>query len=96
MTAKLFGALLVACGIAGAVALWILSKTSSQTLESNQVRRFKLDHEYENKGFTEKGQSEGLLDIPTEISIDKSNAFESKQAFTSPDKHYDNLPGDKF
>ncbi|EDW6768356.1 hypothetical protein K2895_002198 [Shigella sonnei] len=97
MTGKLFGIILVICGMAGAVALWVLSKTAPGSNGSAPVRRFKLDHEYENKGFTEKGQSEGIVDVPNEISIEQREGFE-RDNFYSPasDTQHDNTPGDNF
>lgn len=97
MTGKLFGVLMLICGAAGAVILWLLSKSARHSHEKAAVRRFKLDHEYENKGFTEKGQSEGITDVPKESSSAPNKLFENDPYFSSStDTQRDNTPGDNF
>jgi cbb3-type cytochrome oxidase subunit 3 len=97
MTGKLIGIFLLACGVAGACMLWALSRTTKRTHDEAAVRRFKLDHEYENKGFTEKGQSEGIADIPKECSTVTAETIEQDPYFSSPNNtSHDNTPGDNF
>lgn len=64
MTGKLVGALLLGLGLIAILLLAGISKRPSRPSTHAPVRKYRLSHEYENKGFSEKGQSEGMLDIP--------------------------------
>ncbi|PXW50408.1 hypothetical protein DFO55_12479 [Grimontella sp. AG753] len=94
MTGKLFGIILVFCGLAGAAALWWFTKSTTRSNAYVAVRRFKLDHEYENKGFTEKGQSEGISDIPNNTkTAEQTDLFQSNSPV---EIQKENTPGDNF
>lgn len=97
MTGKVLGLVLLILGMAGGLILWCLSKPSSRTVRTqNELRRYPLLHEYSKKGFTEKGQSEGIQDIPRSSSPKHDESIESDSFFNSTLPDNKNAPGDNF
>lgn len=97
MTVKLVGALLVALGLLAIYLLLGISKRQPQTRAKTTVKKYRLAHEYDNKGFSEKGQSEGILDIPA--IADKPGARSDQLSNGSshlPSNNQNCPPGDTF
>ncbi|HBB6718077.1 TPA: hypothetical protein OL683_004513 [Citrobacter freundii] len=101
MTAKLIGAILLGVGLVALLLIAGINKyyprTSNVSSRSN-VKKYRLSHEYENKGFSEKGQSEGILDIPrTAENIEtKTHEFRNDSLFSSSSNNDKSPPGDSF
>lgn len=97
MISEVIGIILVILGLCSCIVLWVLSKKPTSQSEIKEVRRFKLDHEYDNKGFTEKGQSDGISKIPHESGFDLNESFAEDPYFsTSSNTHAPPDSGDNF
>ncbi|EHK7649112.1 hypothetical protein IAH82_002980 [Escherichia coli] len=98
MTGKLVGALLLGLGLLAILLLAGVWKRPSRPSNHAPVRKYRLSHEYENKGFSEKGQSEGILDVPATTDKpdghhhgQKTDSFQTTSSDTHP-----STPGDNF
>lgn len=98
MTGKLIGALLLALGLLGILLLTRITKRQPRSHASSSVKKYRLSHEYDNKGFSEKGQSEGILDIPTTseslVAHNAEHHLNTSDLSYTTDDHA--TPGDTF
>ena len=96
MGSKVLGLILIAAGLAIAGFIWFVTQQKAPLNESGKTRRYKLRHEYSNKGLTEKSQSEGVMDVPEEDAQIK-DTFTEDVFFSDSLQNKNNIhPGDKF
>jgi len=95
MSGWILGFIMIISGVFGMLAVYFLSHSSSQTVRKGEARRHKLDHEYEKRGFIEKSQSEGIIDIPhASPKHSSTDSYEDDPFFSSEDGERNNTPGD--
>ncbi|ECC3269487.1 hypothetical protein Q3R63_004403 [Salmonella enterica] len=97
MIGKLVGALFVALGLITLYLLMGINKRQPRNNTNTAVKKYRLAHEYENKGFSEKGQSEGILDIPPgpDRSASQTSGMNNDNIST-PSHDPETPPGDTF
>lgn len=96
MGSKVLGLILIAAGLAIAGFIWSVTQQKLPLNESGKTRRYKLRHEYSNKGLTEKSQSEGVMDVPEEHDL-IDDTFTEDVFFDDNQHHKNNTPpGDNF
>ena len=97
MMTKLLGLGLLSVGLLVGFILWLLQKSPSKTSDSGKISRYRLSHEFEKKGLTEKAQSEGMRDIPQTSYQARHEQYKNDPFFTStPDVPKDTPPRDSF
>ena len=97
MSGKLMGAGLIFLALIGGCLLWLLSRKGLNHKESGTPRRYRLQHEYDKKGFTEKGQNEGIQDVPKMSKSKPVESYQNDSFFNGQSNGIDNSsPGDKF
>ena len=98
MTDKLMGALLLGLGLIAIILLAGICKRQPHSSANVPVRKYRLSHEYNNKGFSEKNQSEGMLNVPTSSDIENGHHSDlhSDLFLTSSADTDTSSPGDNF
>lgn len=96
MSSKMMGLIFIAAGVAIAAFLWVLTQKKAPETIRGKTRRYRLRHEYSNKGFTEKGQSEGIMNVPNDQS-DLKDSYSEQNLFDNSKSESNNIhPGDTF
>ncbi|ELY3740560.1 hypothetical protein ACQUXI_004295 [Cronobacter turicensis] len=96
---KFAGLLLLVLGLLICVVIYIITRPSPKMPGVVKPKRFRLPHEYHNKGFTEREQSEGTQDIPmpSQSPDDKYADFIDDPFFTHSESVSEkSSPGDNF
>ncbi|MEL6008191.1 hypothetical protein J4Z08_20930 [Citrobacter portucalensis] len=96
MSTKIIGLILILGGIIAIALLWLLQKAPSSSSGTGSTSRYRLSHEFEKKGLTEKGQSEGMRDVPQSVTPPSYEHFKNDPYFTSGSESNDTPPGDNF
>lgn len=92
MNNNLLGLLLIIVGAMVGFILWYLTRKESPTIVLGTTKKYKLLNEFNNKGITEKGQSEGVKTVPPETTSSGKDEFLNDNNYGS-----DNItPGDNF
>ncbi|MCL6336271.1 hypothetical protein EXT65_20985 [Pectobacterium carotovorum subsp. carotovorum] len=92
MNTKIIGLLLIIVGSVAGVILWYLTRKETPTIVLGTTKKYKLLNEFNNKGITEKGQSEGVKSIPQDITSSGKDEVISDANYGN-----DNItPGDNF